>query len=137
MSPPCISVAPPAEAQVSTTTRSTDGSTHLRRRTLSVDSASQRDSLDTDPAETRLSVPFLQLDSSFVRVTVDSDQSGCSLLTDSESTVDGEAEGEGREVGGGARNSQSLLGLVPNPLRRRSLVRMLSTREGEGEESQP
>ncbi|XP_064856911.1 sialidase-like [Oncorhynchus nerka] len=134
MSPPCISVAPPAEAQVSTVTQSTDSSMHLRRRTLSVDSASQRDSLDTNPAETRLSVPFLQLDSSFISITVDSDQSGCSLLTDSESTVEG--EGEGRE-GGGARNSQSLLGLVPNPLRRRSLVRMLSTREGEEEETQP
>ncbi|XP_031676124.1 voltage-dependent T-type calcium channel subunit alpha-1H [Oncorhynchus kisutch] len=134
MSPPCISVAPPAEAQVSTVTQSTDSSMHLRRRTLSVDSASQRNSLDTNPAETRLSVPFLQLDSSFISITVDSDQSGCSLLTDSESTVEG--EGEGRE-GGGARNSQSLLGLVPNPLRRRSLVRMLSTREGEEEETQP
>ncbi|XP_055771886.1 voltage-dependent T-type calcium channel subunit alpha-1H-like [Salvelinus fontinalis] len=134
MSPPCISVAPPVEAQVSTVTQSTDNSMHLRRRTLSVDSASQRDSLDIDPAETRLSVPFLQLDSSFISITVDSDQSGCSLLTDSDSTVEG--EGEGRE-GGGARNSQSLLGLVPNPLRRRSLVRMLSTREGEGEETQP
>uniref|UniRef100_A0AAZ3Q1F1 Voltage-dependent T-type calcium channel subunit alpha n=1 Tax=Oncorhynchus tshawytscha TaxID=74940 RepID=A0AAZ3Q1F1_ONCTS len=132
MSPPCISVAPPAEAQVSTVTQSTDSSMHLRRRTLSVDSASQRDSLDTNPAETRLSVPFLQLDSSFISITVDSDQSGCSLLMDNESTV----EGEGRE-GGGARNSQSLLGLVPNPLRRRSLVRMLSTREGEEEETQP
>ncbi|XP_064818668.1 voltage-dependent T-type calcium channel subunit alpha-1H-like [Oncorhynchus masou masou] len=128
MSPPCISVAPPAEAQVSTVTQSTDSSMHLRRRTLSVDSASQRDSLDTNPAETRLSVPFLQLDSSFISITVDSDQSGCALLTDNEPV-----EGEGRE-GGGARNSQSLLGLVPNPLRRRSLVRMLSTREGEEEE---
>uniref|UniRef100_A0A8C7IE75 Voltage-dependent T-type calcium channel subunit alpha n=1 Tax=Oncorhynchus kisutch TaxID=8019 RepID=A0A8C7IE75_ONCKI len=82
MSPPCISVAPPAEAQVSTVTQSTDSSMHLRRRTLSVDSASQRNSLDTNPAETRLSVPFLQLDSSFISITVDSDQSGCSLLTD-------------------------------------------------------
>ncbi|KAL1005266.1 hypothetical protein UPYG_G00056880, partial [Umbra pygmaea] len=132
MSPPCISVAPPSEAQVPTVTQLKDSSMYLRRRTPSFDSTSQRDSLDMEPPELRLSVPFLQLDPSSISITMDSGQSGCLLLTGSGSTLDG----EGREEGG-ARKCQSRLGLAPNPLRRRSLVRMLSTRDGEGEDPQP
>uniref|UniRef100_A0A6Q2Z7I1 Voltage-dependent T-type calcium channel subunit alpha n=1 Tax=Esox lucius TaxID=8010 RepID=A0A6Q2Z7I1_ESOLU len=132
MSPPCISIAPPSEAHVPTATQLMDSSMQLRRRTPSFDSTSQRDSLDTELPETRLSVPFLQLDTSSISIAVDSVQSGCLLLTGRESTL----EGEGREEGG-ARNPQSLLGLTPNPLRRRSLVRMLSTRDVDGEDPEP
>ncbi|KAJ8001332.1 hypothetical protein DPEC_G00168440 [Dallia pectoralis] len=131
MSPPCISIAPPSEVHIPMATQLMDSSMQLRRRTPSFDS-SQRDSLDTEIPESRLSVSFLQLDPSSVSISLDSDQSGCLLVSGSSLTIEGERRDEE-----GARNSQSLLGLAPNPLRRRSLVRMLSMRDGDGEEAQP
>ncbi|XP_062304557.1 voltage-dependent T-type calcium channel subunit alpha-1G [Osmerus eperlanus] len=107
-SPPCITVDPPSETLVATVTGLTDSAMHLRRRNSSFDSSSWKDSVDTPLS------PHHQPETSSLDTEANTSQSGSFLL-----------QMEDRPP------EDDLLGLAPTPLRRRSLVRMLSTRKGE------
>ncbi|XP_061080871.1 voltage-dependent T-type calcium channel subunit alpha-1H-like [Conger conger] len=135
MSPPCISVDPPLEAELCAPAPPpplTERATLLRRRTPSCDSAHQRDSLDQqdqqpliEPADERLPVPQFSFDqsdlsslSSMSEVLSDSDQSMHSL----DARPEGGAKAQPiKDLEGGVRAG---LPVAASPLRKRGLMRV-------------
>lgn len=124
MSPPCISIEPPAEPEFV----SQECSSVLRRRTPSFDSALPRESLDLPDVQdephlpSRLPLPQFSLDqsdvsslSSLSELLSDSDQSTHSFAHDSRSGFVGDT--------------------AHSPLRKKVLVRMASTRDPGNEDS--
>ncbi|KAG5832418.1 hypothetical protein ANANG_G00290950 [Anguilla anguilla] len=151
MSPPCISVDPPLEAELSAPAppiAASPGSTMLlRRRTPSCDSALQRDSLDlqdqqpliephpqAEHGDERLPVPQFSFDqsdisslSSMSEVLSDSDQSTHS------SSFDARPEGGAnvppiKDLEGGVRVASS-------PLRKRGLIRVAGPTDAQSSDS--
>ncbi|XP_021331616.1 voltage-dependent T-type calcium channel subunit alpha-1H [Danio rerio] len=124
MSPPCISIEPPAESEVV----SQECSSVLRRRTPSFDSALPRESLDLPDVQdephlpSRLPLPQFSFDqsdvsslSSLSELLSDSDQSTHSIAHESRSGFAGDA--------------------AHSPLRKKVLVRMASTRDPGNDDS--
>ncbi|XP_067258807.1 voltage-dependent T-type calcium channel subunit alpha-1H isoform X2 [Chanodichthys erythropterus] len=128
MSPPCISIDPPTDADFPCPGVSQERSTVLRRRTPSFDSALPRESLDLPDVQdepilpSHLPLPQFSFDqsdvsslSSLSELLSDSDQSTHSFPPEARSGLVGEA---GR-----------------SPLRKKVLVRMVSTRDPANEDS--
>lgn len=132
MSPPCISIDPPAEAEFQSPAVNQDSSSVLRRRTPSFDSALPRESLDlTEPLPhdepslpSHLPLPQFSFDQS----DVSSLSSLSELLSDSDqSTYSFPPEARSGFVGNA--------GEAQSPLRKKVLVRMASTRDPGNEDS--
>nr|XP_055061951.1 voltage-dependent T-type calcium channel subunit alpha-1H isoform X1 [Misgurnus anguillicaudatus]XP_055061952.1 voltage-dependent T-type calcium channel subunit alpha-1H isoform X1 [Misgurnus anguillicaudatus]XP_055061953.1 voltage-dependent T-type calcium channel subunit alpha-1H isoform X1 [Misgurnus anguillicaudatus] len=132
MSPPCISIDPPTEAEFQSQTVSQECSSVLRRRTPSFDSALPRESLDlTEPLPqdephlpSHLPLPQFSFDqsdvsslSSLSELLSDSDQSTHSLHPEARSGFTGTT------------------GEAQSPLRKKVLVRMASTRDPGNDDS--
>uniref|UniRef100_A0A8C0XXN9 Voltage-dependent T-type calcium channel subunit alpha n=1 Tax=Cyprinus carpio carpio TaxID=630221 RepID=A0A8C0XXN9_CYPCA len=128
MSPPCISIDPPTDAEFPSPAVSQEHSTVLRRRTPSFDSALPRESIDLPDLQdepllpSRLPLPQFSFDqsdvsslSSLSELLSDSDQSTHSFPSEARSGVVGDA--------------------AQSPLRKKVLVRMASTRDPGNEDS--
>uniref|UniRef100_A0A672MDK4 Voltage-dependent T-type calcium channel subunit alpha n=1 Tax=Sinocyclocheilus grahami TaxID=75366 RepID=A0A672MDK4_SINGR len=128
MSPPCISIDPPTDAEFLSPAVSQEHSTVLRRRTPSFDSALPRESIELPDMQDEPLLPshlplpqffFDQSDvcslSSLSKLLSDSDQSTHSFPPEARSRVMGDA--------------------AQTPLRKKVLVRMASTRDPGNEDS--
>lgn len=128
MSPPCISIDPPTDAEFPCPGVSQERSTVLRRRTPSFDSALPRESLDLPDVQDEPLLPsHLPLPQfSFDQSDVSSLSSLSELLSDSDqSTHSFPPEARSGLVGDTGRS----------PLRKKVLVRMVSTRDPANEDS--
>ncbi|KAA0722589.1 Voltage-dependent T-type calcium channel subunit alpha-1H [Triplophysa tibetana] len=132
MSPPCISIDPPTEAEFQSPAVNQESSSVLRRRTPSFDSPLPRESLDlTEPLPqdepslpSHLPLPQFSFDQS----DVSSLSSLSELLSDSDqSTHSFPPEARSGFVGS--------TGEAQSPLRKKVLVRMASTRDPGNEDS--
>uniref|UniRef100_A0A8C1PGP4 Voltage-dependent T-type calcium channel subunit alpha n=1 Tax=Cyprinus carpio TaxID=7962 RepID=A0A8C1PGP4_CYPCA len=128
MSPPCISIDPPTDAEFPSPVVSQEHSTVLRRRTPSFDSALPRESIDLPDLQdepllpSRLPLPQFSFDqsdvsslSSLSELLSDSDQSTHSFPSEARSGV--------------------VVDAAQSPLRKKVLVRMASTRDPGNEDS--
>ncbi|KAG9343037.1 hypothetical protein JZ751_015255 [Albula glossodonta] len=153
MSPPCISIDPPLEAELSAPTvpltKSTESTMLLRRRTPSCDSALQRDSLDLQDQQPlieplpkaerrpsrhdeRLPVPQFSFDQS----DLSSLSSMSEVLSDSDQSTHSSSFDTRLEGGANIRPSEDLAGTVAgSPLRKRGLIRIAGTRDTEADDS--
>ncbi|XP_073688502.1 voltage-dependent T-type calcium channel subunit alpha-1H-like [Garra rufa] len=128
MSPPCISIDPPTDAEFPPPAVSQERSTVLRRRTPSFDSALPRESIDLPDVQDEPLLPsHLPLPQfSFDQSDVSSLSSLSELLSDSDqSTHSFPSEARSGAVGDTAQS----------PLRKKVLVRMASTRDPGNEDS--
>ncbi|XP_056626060.1 voltage-dependent T-type calcium channel subunit alpha-1H [Triplophysa dalaica] len=132
MSPPCISIDPPTEAEFQSQAVNQESSSVLRRRTPSFDSALPRESLDlTEPLPqdepslpSHLPLPQFSFDQS----DVSSLSSLSELLSDSDQSTHSFPPEARSGFVGSAGEAQS-------PLRKKVLVRMASTRDQGNEDS--
>ncbi|KAI2642416.1 Voltage-dependent T-type calcium channel subunit alpha-1I [Labeo rohita] len=128
MSPPCISIDPPTDAEFPPPAVNQEHSTVLRRRTPSFDSALPRESIDLPDVQDEPLLPsHLPLPQfSFDQSDVSSLSSLSELLSDSDqSTHSFPPEARSGAVGDAAQS----------PLRKKVLVRMASTRDPGNEDS--
>ncbi|KTG34223.1 hypothetical protein cypCar_00026106 [Cyprinus carpio] len=128
MSPPCISIDPPTDAELLSPAVSQECSTVLRRRTPSFDSALPRESIELPVMQDEPLLPsHLPLPQfSFDQSDVNSLRSLSELLSDSEQSTH-------------SFPPEACLGVMGNtaqsPLRKKVLVRMASTRDPGNEDS--
>lgn len=128
MSPPCISIDPPTDAEFLSPAASQERGTVLRRRTPSFDSALPRESIDLPDMQDEPLLPsHLPLPQfSFDQSDVSSLSSLSEMLSDSDqSTHSFPPEARSGMVGDTAQS----------PLRKKVLVRMASTRDPGNEDS--